>query len=166
MLLFISNFAQMQYMKIIPLTKGMETLVDDEDFERFGHLKWHFTTAGYAARRPWCPINKKAKGSVYLHREICQTPKGLHTDHVNGVRLDNRKENLRVCNPSQNQGNEKLSKNNTTGYRGVIFSFGKYRAQIKVNYKTRVVGAYDTAQQAYEKYKEMAVKAWGEFARV
>lgn len=40
-------------------------------------------------------------------------------DHINGVRDDNRIENLRVADRSQNNMNYHLPKDNTSGYRGV-----------------------------------------------
>lgn len=36
--------------KEIPLTKGKVTVVDDEDYERFGKFKWHCVGGRYAAR--------------------------------------------------------------------------------------------------------------------
>ncbi len=72
-----------------------------------------------------------------MHRVILGTPPGLFTDHVNGNQLDNRRENLRVCTPSQNQANKKLSKNNTSGHKGVehVKKINRWRATIVVNGK-------------------------------
>lgn len=40
-------------------------------------------------------------------------------DHINGDTSDNRIENLRKASLSQNQHNSKISKNNTSGHKGV-----------------------------------------------
>lgn len=49
----------------------------------------------------------------YLPKEI---------DHINGDRSDNRIENLRECNRSQNSRNSKKRSTNNTGYKGVQFN--------------------------------------------
>lgn len=43
----------------------------------------------------------------WLHRRILCTPEGFVTDHKNGDKLDNRRSNLRVATPSQNQQNNR-----------------------------------------------------------
>lgn len=45
-----------------------------------------------------------------------------------------------------------LSKNNTSGYKGVSYDkkYKKYIASITLNYKTKYLGAYDTAEEAYQ----------------
>lgn len=47
---------------------------------------------------------------------------------------------------------EKLSKNNTTGYKGVIYDkkLKKYRASLEFKYKKIHLGSYDTAEEAYQ----------------
>ena len=57
-----------------------------------------------------------------MHRLIMGTPKGMHTDHINGYGLDNRKENLRVCTPQENHQNKKLRSDSSTGYKGVAYT--------------------------------------------
>lgn len=47
---------------------------------------------------------------------------GMEIDHINGIRHDNRIENLRVVTKSANQRNRvKLNKNNTSGVSGVYW---------------------------------------------
>lgn len=88
-------------MKYIPLTKGFKAIVDDENFEELNKYNWHAMGNGrYAARRK--TISPKVYKIVYMHREINKTPKGVHTDHINGNRFDNRKDNLRNCTKSEN----------------------------------------------------------------
>jgi hypothetical protein len=45
--------------------------------------------------------------------------KGYKVDHINGITTDNRPCNLRESTNSQNGGNRKLSKNSSTGLKGV-----------------------------------------------
>lgn len=64
----------------------------------------------------------------YAHRIIWEffngpIKKGLEIDHINGVRDDNRIENLRLVSKSQNCRNSAMQSNNTSGITGV----SKYR---------------------------------------
>ena len=58
-------------------------------------------------------------------------------DHIDGNKLNNKIENLRVCSGSQNQFNSKLPKNNTTGFKGVYFlkKKNRYVGRIEVSGK-------------------------------
>lgn len=58
------------------------------------------------------------------HRVIWQLHNGfvavdVDVDHINGVRTDNRIENLRAVTRAVNQRNQKLHKSNTSGIAGV-----------------------------------------------
>ena len=73
----------------------------------------------------------------YVHRVVWEAhngpiPPGMQVDHINGDRLDNRIENLRLANNAQNNCNVGLKSNNTTGHKGIsIRKNGKFRVQIK-----------------------------------
>ena len=58
-------------------------------------------------------------------------PAGLTVDHINGDRLDNRRQNLRVCTQGQNNCNRLERVDNTSGFRGVSQrKDGRYQAYI------------------------------------
>ena len=152
-------------MKKIPLTKGKFAIVDDDDFVKFGGLKWH-TNDGYAARA----ITVDGKRVVLLmHREIMNTPVGFETDHRNSEILDNRKANLRVCTNSQNQGNRrKGSRKYSSIFKGVVWrkSHKCWTAQIRLNYKQRHLGYFNSETDAAHVYNAAASEAFGEFAKL
>ena len=81
-------------------------------------------------------------------------PKG-EVDHLNGVRHDNRIENLRDVTRNVNQQNQrKPRKNNNSGYLGVSWyaPAEQWRATIMLNGKNKLLGSYDTPEEAYEVY--------------
>ena len=69
---------------IISLSQGKETIIDSQDYDLFGNLKWYYTSGGYAARR----IGYKKKRMYYLHREILKASKEWQIDHINGNKLE------------------------------------------------------------------------------
>lgn len=155
-------------MKTIQLTRGAEAILDDSDFIAHGHYKWHLSdSSGYAARRLWCSKRKKAGKKLYLHREIMGAHDGQYVDHANGNKLDNRKENLRLCTQHQNQGNRrKLNRNNTTGFAGVTRNRLGFAAKCRNNYRNVHLGTFKTPEEASAAYKAYARKLFGEFASV
>lgn len=148
-------------MKEIILTKGKIAIVDDEDFEWLNQWSWHFSSAGYAARRKW---NKVAKTStiVLMHREILNTPEGMDTDHINSNKLDNVKTNLRICNRSQNTIHKGILNRNTSGYKGVFWRADKKMWRVRVGHL--YVGMFKDKIVAARAYDKKAKELHGEFA--
>lgn len=150
-------------MKQIPLTQGQVALVDDEDYDWLMEMSWHFDR-GYA----WTSIPKNGGGyrRVSMHRLITDPPDGMFPDHINHNKLDNRRENLRICTHQENCQNRGIQSNNSSGYRGV--SWSDYRqcwiAQIHIQRKTIKIGEYDSAIDAAKAYDAEAKTAFGEFA--
>lgn len=68
-------------------------------------------------------------------------------DHINGIRNDNRIENLREVTRMQNLWNRR----NVKGY---IYNPAskKYQVRIRNNYKHLHIGVYDTAEEAHQAY--------------
>ena len=102
---------------------------------------------------------KFQKNTFYVHRLIwCLLNgdlKGMDIDHINGIRDDNRIENLRLVTKTQNNRNLQTAKvNSKTQLLGASYkkSMKKYVAQITTNYKVMVIGYYDTALEAHEAY--------------
>lgn len=63
-----------------------------------------------------------------MHRPVMNARDHEQVDHINHDGLDNRKENLRIVTNSQNGMNRRLTSANTSGYKGVSFDRGAYRA--------------------------------------
>lgn len=70
-----------------------------------------------------------------------------YIDHINGKTDDNRIENLRPCTNSENQQNR-------AGFYGVCWIKGRrrWRSQIKINGKRKVIGQFFSKDDAYAAY--------------
>ena len=76
-------------------------------------------------------------------------PKG-QIDHINGVRDDNRIENLRDVTRTVNNQNTKRTKNNTSGFTGVYWhkAGNKWVSRINVNKKNVHLGSFSCIGEA------------------
>jgi hypothetical protein len=152
-------------MRRIPLTRGAEALVDDEDFERLTVTRWQVDDKGYAIRYR----RRDGKDTTEsMHRVIMNAPKGMEVDHINGNPLDNRRCNLRLVSRRQNSRNTRGHRDNVTGYKGVSLDRvrGTYRAVIVHEGQHHFLGRFRTAEAAARAYNDAARKYFGEFARL
>ena len=78
----------------------------------------------------------------------------LHIDHINGVKSDNRIQNLRLIEPAHNIQNQvRPHKDNLAGYLGVSeHGKNRFRATIQLGKKRTHIGIFDTPEDAYAAY--------------
>jgi hypothetical protein len=153
-------------MKMLKLSSGRETILDDEDYEKLSKYKWH-ECKGYATRTYWVKENGKRKlKRDFIAREIMGNPKGMHVDHINGNTLDNRKENLRIVTLQQNSWNQSKKKKGASKYKGVTKNGNRWRARIRVDDKLIHLGYFGTQEEAALEYNKAASFYYGEFARL
>jgi len=71
-------------------------------------------------------------------------------DHINGIKNDNRIENLRSVTTQENHRNKPRPRHNTSGVIGVCWSktVSKWAAQIKVDEKSINIGRFDSFDDA------------------
>jgi len=149
-------------MKIIRLTKGLFTLVDDSDFEFLSQFNWHShkSAGGYYA------ATRFDGGKVYLHRFLMKPAVGMDVDHINALTLDNRRINLCVCTTAQNI-QKKLPKCVANGgFIGVRKSKSgkRFSAFMMDEGKQVVLGTFDTPEEAAMARDQYAISKRGEFA--
>lgn len=146
----------------IPLSQGLEALVDPEDFEELNKYKWSATRsdgAFYAARQG--PEGRP----ILMHRVIMKTPPDMVVDHKNLDGLDNRKINLRNATRAQNSYNHRPPCGGT-GFKGVkyVAQTGKYKATVGYKRKAVPVGEFDDPIEAAKARDRVARELHGEFA--
>jgi hypothetical protein len=143
-------------------------VIDHEDLPLVRKYKWHITDRGYV-------VSGSVKPMIRLHRLLMGLDirdSHLFVDHISGNTLDNRRMNLRVCKPHENNRNQTIGSRNTSGFKGVSYwkSKGKYIAEIvyhDVHHKRRreFLGYFDSAYEAALVYDQAAVLYHGEFAK-
>ncbi len=86
-------------------------------------------------------------------------------DHIDNNRKNNNLINLRFATHSQNQQNRSMSKNNTSGFKGVSWNKNimKWTAVIEVNYKTIRLGSFINKEDAINIRVQRAQQEFGEY---
>lgn len=151
-------------MKEIPLTFGLVALVDDGDFDLVSKYAWWAQFPNGPEYPVYAQTKFEKRLNIYMHALLVPVQKGFVIDHRNLNGCDNRRENLRIGTRSQNGANAKLSKANTSGFKGVTLSFGKWHAQIMVYRENIPLGRFVDKVEAAHAYDAGAVKYFGEFA--
>lgn len=154
-------------MKLIELTRGCFTIVDNKNFEELNEYKW-LALGGkkiYAARR--------VDGIIqYMHRIILGIEDegfNIQVDHIDGNSLDNRKKNLRVCTVSENQQNKEKQKGiYHSKYKGVSkdSKSKKWVAYITLKKKQIRLGRFLSEKDAAKAYDKAAKKIYGKHANL
>ena len=126
---------------IIMKTNHHDVKIDKDDLYRCKDYKWRMCGKnGYV----FAIINGQ---KTYLHSFIFNTDATV--DHINHDIYDNRKNNLRISNKSQNMMNSVLSKRNTSGVKGVSFDTtrNKWMASIYKDGKNYNIGRKNILKQ-------------------
>ena len=148
-------------MKLEVLKDGFrhQVLIDDCDLGLIAGYNWSILKRdGYAV----------ASGGVRMHRLIAGAGEDEIVDHIDGNRLNNQRANLRICGKVQNGQNQKLHRNNTTGFKGVSVQHYKtgpvYVASIRDNRTMRRLGRFNCPINAAKAYDRAALEYHGAFA--
>ena len=140
-------------MRTIKLSQGLETIVDDEDFDELNKIKWCALKNGKTFYAVTTILTKNKKPTLLgIHTKIMGTPQGLEVDHLDGNGLNNTRINLRVCTHRQNTQNRHNAK--TSQYVGISWDkiLNKWLAHIRINGKVKHLGVRNTEIEAHELY--------------
>jgi HNH endonuclease/AP2 domain len=157
-------------MRTLLLSNGKLSLVDDRDYDEAAKIKWQCGNG-----RSCYPVHSIKKNgrdcNIYLHHLIWNRhnnplSEGMQIDHINRNRLDNRLENLRPCNNSQNHANMLRKKEHTSKFKGVCWRANRWQAQIRCNYKQHYLGRFNSEIDAAMAYDKAASQLFGRFALI
>ena len=139
--------------------KKMTSLIDLEDLPYVEQYSWCERSRGYVGRVE----NGKI---ILLHRVLVKAKKGHIVDHVNKSRIDNRKNNLRICSYQENIFNSRKKSNNTSGIVGVGWRKDdkKWRAYIIIDGKYKTLGQYKDISDAIKSRLKAEKEVFGEYA--
>jgi hypothetical protein len=94
---------------------------------------------------------------MYVYGEC---PPNMVIDHINRVVSDNRIDNIRLVNETENLKNKKKYINNSSGHTGVFWN--KYRskwcARFRLNGEVTQAGSFDTIEEAIKCRQEADLK--------
>ena len=139
---------------------GKQFIFDREDLAVVSCYQW-----GVAKRNVVASVwstDRLVNEAVLLHRVIMNPPSGYVVDHINGDPTNNRRSNLRICSQKQNMQNQGKRPHNTSGYKGVKRAGNKWVAKVS----GRIIGRFDTAEEAAHAYDDESRRLYGEFACV
>ena len=143
------------------LPNGKSFVFDKDDLPLVSQYSWSIDNHGYV--RSWC----EQYGFFKLHRLLLGFDAPDMVDHVNGIRSDNRRCNLRLATAKQNSWNSAMHCDNRTGYKGVtLHKSGKYHARINVDKRCISLGYFADPLQAALAYNKAATLYFGEYARL
>lgn len=86
-------------------------------------------------------------------------------DHINGCRIDNRLENLRVCSRSQNRMNSRPDLKTKHTYKGITDKKSYYEASITKSGKKEYLGSSSNPKEAALIYNYAAERLFASYAR-
>lgn len=147
----------------IELTRGKWAMVDVEDFERVNQFYWQAIPDQYGGYYARIAVDNMTTG---MHRLVMNALESELVDHKNHDTLDNRKENLRRCNASQNNCNARPVRGGSSKYKGVHWSKRQeaWQAYIRKDGRSTHLGYFSLEKDAARAYNTEASNLFGEFA--
>ncbi|MGE4043360.1 MAG: AP2 domain-containing protein [Acetobacteraceae bacterium] len=157
-------------MQLIPLSKGYEAMVDDEDFDHLSRFKWTAmvgTNTVYAYRKAGAQ-SPAPRANIRMHRVLFDVPPGYVVDHIDGNGLNNRKSNLRLADLSANNANKVGCTGYASRYKGVFLDRkdSVWCATIGYRKKTFYLGRHTSEEAAARCYDCAALILHGTFAKL
>ena len=115
-----------------------------QDADMVKQYTWHIDK-GYVKTNIRVATGKQTR--LRAHRLLMNPSAKMQVDHINGVRHDNRRSNLRIVTNQVNQHNRRSVKGYFWDKRN-----RRYTAQIALNKKQIYLGLYNTEDEAHAAY--------------
>lgn len=136
---------------------GKEFWFDLEDYNTIKNYCWHICGDGYVTA-----YNNDTGGNISFHRLLYPLSESI--DHINHIKHDNRKTNLRTCSQRENNLNRLMKPSDTSGVTGVCGAYNnKWDARIQVNGKYHTK-RFDNFEDAVAQRKKWEDEFFGEFS--
>ena len=145
--------------------KKFKWLFDKEDYEIIKPYYWTTSESktGYAEAK-----DSSIRRSIQMSRLVMGLKYGdkREVDHINHDIHDNRKQNLRICNRSENNANKLHNSKSKIGVTGVTWDkkSKKWYAHICKNNKQYHLGLFEDFDEAVKSRKEAEEKYFGEYS--
>lgn len=151
-------------------SNGEEFWFDLEDYELIKDYCWHYGTGGYLLAN----VSDSNKSQIQFHRLVMgvidKSWLEVIVDHkihgkMSDYKYDNRKENLRMVNRAQNNQNAHIRKDNTSGFKGVVWNsrMKKWQASINVDGKSIHLGSFSDKNEAVQARRNAEEEYFGEY---
>lgn len=140
---------------------GSVFMIDADRISEVSDINFYLCRKGYGQEYPMDRNGRTLHAHLFPHKD------GYEVDHINLNTLDNRRRNIRYCTHQQNQINQPLQKNNTSGVSGVSWypPRQKFRARIKIGQHEIHLGYYKTFLEAVQARNVGMECMFGEYGR-
>jgi hypothetical protein len=161
--------------------------MEEEVWKKINDFEYEVSNFGKVRRigKNELKLNKNTRGYliIKLYKNSITSTKKVHRlvalafipnpdnkpliDHIDNNPLNNHYGNLRWASYSENNCNTGCRRDNKLGMKGVYYNkqINKYTSQINYMNKHIHIGYYNTAEEAFEAYKEKAKELHGDFHR-
>ena len=143
----------------------INVIVDDDKWHKLSNITWNMNSV---TKYIETKINKT---NIRMHQMVFDEEYDKDNyiiDHINHIRHDNRRINLRLNTLSGNSHNKSKSKNKSSQYKGVNYSKNdkRWRAVIYHENKEYNLGLYGNEHEAAIAYNKKAIDLYGKFANL
>lgn len=140
---------------------NQEILFDLEDYDLIKDYCWRVDSHGYVVTSIKNESTGKYNKIIRLHKLLIPCSTEFVVDHKNTNKLDNQRDNLRVCYQSDNTKNHNVYKTSNTGVSGVTWD--KKNRNWRVRIGDRNIGSYDSFENAVKAREKAEIRYFGEY---